>query len=567
VPRPQVWGDRVTTLAPVRLDRALVDAAVDAVARRTGFTGYPGGADRSDDARALAAAALKARRGTTMALSTAADQVIGSMEFSPFTRQTLGVDYASPSVPDAVALAHGALGALTAAGPELRTAICVETLKRLYDRRAELAAVTMHTTGQSLAMAENGSGINALDRGLEAVALSYAAMSRVPTQARWTEAGSGDPTGALIKRYSLVPRGVALVICCASFPAWNAYPAILANIATGNPVLVKPHPTSVLGAAIAVETLRAVLVDAGLPSDAAQLILDTPGSPVAKEVIAQPQVSIVDFTGSPAFGRWLEVNCPGALVFTETAGANSVVVDSVDDLAKVSRVLATSLSLFSGQMCTTPQNLHIPQNGIDTASGHVSYDEVVASIVAALDDIASIGKRAAAICGAVQADSTVALAQRTRDAVEQAGGRILRAATPYDHPDFPQARTLTPLIAEPDAHDPTAREEVFGPVAFVLPARDTAAAIARATADVRASGAISSYLFSRNETVIDQACDAFVHVGASLSINVTGPMPMQYSAAFSDYHVTGLNPAGTATVSDESFIAGRFRIVQNRRPG
>ena len=41
---------------------------------------------------------------------------------------------------------------------------------------------------------------------------------------------------------------------------------------------------------------------------------------------------------------------------------------------------------------------------------------------------------------------------------------------------------------------------------------------------------------------------------------------MQYSAAFSDYHVTGLNPAGTATVTDEAFIAGRFRVVQNRRP-
>ena len=43
-------------------------------------------------------------------------------------------------------------------------------------------------------------------------------------------------------------------------------------------------------------------------------------------------------------------------------------------------------------------------------------------------------------------------------------------------------------------------------------------------------------------------------------------MPLNFSAAYSDYHVTGLNPAGTATLTDESFIAGRFRIVQSRRP-
>ena len=52
----------------------------------------------------------------------------------------------------------------------------------------------------------------------------------------------------------------------------------------------------------------------------------------------------------------------------------------------------------------------------------------------------------------------------------------------------------------------------------------------------------------------------------TLTINVTGPMPMNFSAAFSDYHVYGLNPAGTATLTDDAFIAGRFRVVQSRRP-
>jgi phenylacetic acid degradation protein paaN len=555
----------VTAQLSLELDRGLLGAAVEALAIRTGFTGFPGGADRDPASRAHAEALLTARRGSTIGLSSAADTVLQTGEASPFTRAPLGIGYATPSVSDAVALATDAVHALRVAGPQLRTAVCIETLKRLYERRAELATVTMHTTGQSIGMAENGSGINALDRGLEAVALAWAAMSRVPPQALWTERGAGGASGRLRKHYSLAPRGVALVICCASFPAWNAYPAMLANIATGNPVLVKPHPTSVLGPALAVEVLRSVLADAGLPADAAQLLVDTSDAPVAKQVIAHGGVSIVDFTGSPAFGRWLERNCHDALVFTETAGVNSVVLHSVDELPTVARALATSLSLFSGQMCTTPQNLHIPAGGIATGSGHASFGEVVDALVAALDDISSVGKRAAAVCGAVQAEATVELGQRTRDAVAERG-TILREAAAYHHPDYPDARTLTPLLAQPFEADPIAASEVFGPVAFVLPAPDHASALARATRDARVAGAISSYLFSTDEDHIERACDAFADAGASLSVNVTGPMPMQYSAAFSDYHVTGLNPAGTATITDEAFIAGRFRIVQHRRP-
>jgi phenylacetic acid degradation protein paaN len=555
----------VTTRVSVDLDHELLAAAIDAVATRTGFTGFPGGADRDPARRAEAETLLADRRGTTIGLSTAADQVLNPGEFSPFTREPLGLAYATPSVADAVALADDAIAALTAAGPQLRLAVCLETLKRLYERRAEFAAVTMHTTGQSVAMAENGSGVNALDRGLEAVALAAAAMGRVPARAIWTEAGRGGAEGRLLKRYTVVPRGVALVITCASFPAWNAYPAILANIATGNPVLVKPHPTSVLGPALAVEVLRSVLADAGLPIDAAQLIVDTSDAPIAQPVVAQPAVRIVDFTGSPGFGQWLEGNCPNALVFTETAGVNPVVLDSVDDLDRVARTLATSLSLFSGQMCTTPQNLLIPRGGIATADGHASFDDVVGALVQALDDISSVGKRAAAVCGAVQSDATVELVGRTRDAVA-ATGTIVREPVGYDHPEFAAARTLTPLLAVPGEHDPISRREVFGPIAFVLPVDDTAAAIARATGDARVAGAIGSFLFSTDDAVVDSAGVAFARAGASLSVNVTGPLPMQYSAAFSDYHVTGLNPAGTATVTDEAFIAGRFRVVQNRRP-
>ena len=60
-----------------------------------------------------------------------------------------------------------------------------------------------------------------------------------------------------------MPRGVALVIGCNTFPTWNSYPGLFASLATGNAVVVKPHPRAVLPLAISVAAIREAL--AGQP--------------------------------------------------------------------------------------------------------------------------------------------------------------------------------------------------------------------------------------------------------------------------------------------------------------
>ena len=56
------------------------------------------------------------------------------------------------------------------------------------------------------------------------------------------------------------------------------------------------------------------------------------------------------------------------------------VIGATDDFAGMCGNIAFSLSLYSGQMCTTPQNLLIPRDGITTDAGDKTYDEVVADI-------------------------------------------------------------------------------------------------------------------------------------------------------------------------------------------
>ena len=89
---------------------------------------------------------------------------------------------------------------------------------------------------------------------------------------------------------------------------------------------------------------------------------------ITKELAEHPSVKLIDFTGNSVFGSYLE-SLPGKTVFTEKTGVNSVILDSAEDMDKVASNLAFSVNLYSGQMCTAPQNFYIPEGGIKTPSG------------------------------------------------------------------------------------------------------------------------------------------------------------------------------------------------------
>ena len=167
---------------------------------------------------------------------------------------------------------------------------------------------------------------------------------------------------------------MGLVIGCATFPTWNTYPGLFAALATGNPVVVKPHPNAVLPAAITVATLREVLAEQGLPQDLVTLAL-CPQPEDTQRLATHPRVASIDFTGSNEFGRWLMGHARQARVYAEMAGVNTVIVESTDDYAGLLKNLAFTLSLYSGQMCTTTQNLLLPRGGIATDQGPKSFEQ------------------------------------------------------------------------------------------------------------------------------------------------------------------------------------------------
>ena len=548
--------------------RALLDRAVAACRTReswTAFSDNPADHPGGPSARAAGAEWLEGQLGRPFEMNHPGQWRVQTDERSPYTGLELGVAYPAASVDELITGALTAWPAWRDAPFEERADVCLEICEQLYSRGFELAFAALHTTGQSFGMSYTGSGTNAIDRGIEAIAQAQQAVSRVAATASWSRAFGGTQVG-LDKRYRLMPLGVGVVISCASFPAWNAYPALLASLVTGNPVILKPHPTSVLQMALAVRIFRAVLADAGFDPNLISLAVDTVAEPVAKQLVQHPETRIVDFTGSAAFGSWIEDNARRARVYTETSGMNSVVVQSVEDLAPVLRAIAGSLCLFSAQMCTRPQNIFIPRTGVRTADDVVTPARFAELLADAVRAISTVPKRAASIMATVQSSGTLELLGRLTETVARRGQVILEPAA-YAHPDFPDARTSGPLIGLVDRvdHDLYGQEQ-FGPVAFVITADNAWAALDQATTDARVGGAITAFVYSTDPHFLERAETAYAVSGAALSINLTGPMPLNFSAAYSDYHVSGLNPAGNATLSDESFIAGRFRVVQSRRP-
>ncbi len=484
-------------------------------------------------------------------------------EVSPYGIE-LGVTYPHADIDTLLPAMRAGQRAWRDAGAETRAVVCLEILKRISDRTHEFALAVMHTSGQAFMMAFQAGGPHAQDRGMEAVAYAYVEQVRTPDTAEWTKPqGKRDPL-ALTKQFTPVPRGVALLIGCNTFPTWNGYPGLFASLATGNAVLVKPHPRAVLPLALTVQVAREVLAEAGFDPNLVALAAERPGEGIAKTLATRPEIRIIDYTGSTEFGDWLEANARQAQVYTEKAGVNTVIVESTDDYKGMLSNLAFSLSLYSGQMCTTPQNFLVPRAGIRTEEGPKSYDEVVADLAGAVDGLLGDDARANALLGAIVNPDVKAR-------VEAAAGlgEVALASREITNPDFPDAVVRSPVIVKLDGGKPDDQaaymSECFGPVSFAVAVDSAAEAVALLRRTVREKGAMTVGAYTTSEEVEEAVREACLDEAAQLSLNLTGGVYVNQTAAFSDFHGSGGNPAANSVLCDGAFVANRFRVVEVRK--
>lgn len=543
---------------------ALLDQALNAIATRgywSAFSESPSPKAYGEGAPEAGKAAFDALLNQPFEFEQAGTIGRVGQEKSPYGFD-LGITYPRADLDQLFPAVEKARQSFRKAGPTAWVGVSLEILSRLNKHSFEIAHAVQHTTGQAFMMAFQAGSPHAQDRGVEAVAYAWDELRRIPASTLWEKPQGKNEPIRMEKHYAVVPRGVGLVIGCCTFPTWNGYPGLFASLATGNAVVVKPHPGAILPLAITVRIAREVLAEAGFDPNVVTLVANDPSERMASVLALRPEVKLIDFTGSTGNGDWLERNAHQAQVFTEKAGVNQIVIDSASDFKAVVRNVAFSLSLYSGQMCTAPQNIYIPKDGIATPEGQLSFDQVAAAIGEGVNKLLGDPARAVEVLGAIQNSGVVDRIGEARQL-----GEVVIDSQAIEHPQFPAATLRTPLLLKLKAGVDEAKysSEWFGPIAFCIATDNTAQSLSIAQNMASTHGALTLSVYTTSDAVTEQAIEVSENACVALSLNLTGAVFVNQSAAFSDYHGTGGNPAANASLTDASFVARRFVVVQNRK--
>jgi alpha-ketoglutaric semialdehyde dehydrogenase len=249
-----------------------------------------------------------------------------------------------------------------------------------------------------------------------------------------------------------------------AIPAWKIAPALC----YGNTVVFKPAEIVPASA----HALAEIIARSGIPAGVFNLVMG-PGSVVGKAMLEHPDVAAISFTGSVGTGRTIAQACvastPLKKLQLEMGGKNPLVVlDDAD--VKVAVEAAVNGAFFStGQRCTASSRL-IVTNGIHDRFVDALTERVKGLVV---DDAVKSGTHMGPVVDQSQLDQDLRYISIGKDegATLHWGGEILNRETPgfYLQPAIFTGASNTMRIA---------REEIFGPVASVIAAKDYDEALA-----------------------------------------------------------------------------------------
>jgi aldehyde dehydrogenase (NAD+) len=264
------------------------------------------------------------------------------------------------------------------------------------------------------------------------------------------------------------PVGVVGIITPWNFPiaipSWKIAPALC----YGDCVVFKPADLAPGSA----HALAEIIVRAGVPKGIFNLVMGR-GSLVGQAMLDHRHVDAISFTGSAATGRRVATACANAMrkFQLEMGGKNPLVVLDDADLATAVECAANGAYFSTGQRCTATSRL-IVTPGIYARFAAALAERMRALVV---DDALKPGVDIGPVVDQTQFDQDLSYVRIGRDegAKLALGGEPLNRATP----GFYMAPAL---FVDADNGMRIAREEIFGPIAAMIPARDYEHALALA---------------------------------------------------------------------------------------
>ncbi|WNM41031.1 aldehyde dehydrogenase family protein [Micromonospora halotolerans] len=373
----------------------------------------------------------------------------------PYDGRTVGrTTLATPDQVEAAVAAAADVAAAAAALPaHARAAALDHVSRRLADRADEVAALITAENGKPVkwAKAEVGRAVSTFRWAAEEARRFSGELQRLDT----------DPaaTGriALVRR---VPRGPVLGIAPFNFPLNLVAHKVAPAIAVGAPIVVKPAPATPLSALL----LGEILAETDLPEGMFS-VLPLPNERAA-ELVADPRLPVVSFTGSGPVGAAIRRAAPDKHVTLELGGNAAAVIcedwSSDGDLTFAAHRIATFSNYQAGQSCIAVQRVYVHE---------WLYDGFLPRLVAAVEELRT-GDPTSELTD-VGPLVSVEAAERVEAWVDEAvaAGATIEVGGRRDGATYPP----TVLSGVPSSAK-VCTEEVFGPVLVVAPVTDAQAA-------------------------------------------------------------------------------------------
>jgi len=356
-----------------------------------------------------------------------------------------------------------------------RAAVLMACHALMLERREELARLMTAEQGKPIRMARN-------EVGYAADFLQWFAEEAKRVYGETIPSARADQRFVVLHQ----PVGVAAAITPWNYPISMITRKVAPALAAGCTVVVKPAEQTPL---CAVETFR-VFHDAGVPAGVVNLVTTSDPVPVGDELLTNPVVRKLSFTGSTEVGKQLAARAAAQMkrVSMELGGHAPFLVFADADPDHAAKGAAAVKFLNTGQACICPNRIFVHRSILD---------RFLATFTERCEKLqAGDGMTEGVTVGPLIDEAALAKMQRQVDDAVAKGATVLTGGSrltgePYDGGCFWPATVLRDVTPDMQIY----REETFGPVAAVIAFDDEDEAVAMAN---DTTYGLASYVYTRD---------------------------------------------------------------------
>lgn len=387
--------------------------------------------------------------------------------------------FAIPTAADieaAVAAAAAVAKTFREISVEVRIAALEQIASQLETDFVDVAGIISAETGKPAiwARAETNRAISALRIAAQATAKFG------DEQLELAADKSGRSRRAIIRRF---PRGPILGIAPFNFPLNLVVHKLAPAIAVGAPIIIKPSPRTPASA----ELLGRIVSETDLPAGVVSVL--PVGADSTMQLVKDPRLPVVSFTGSDIVGRSIVTAAPEKHITLELGGDAAAIVcadfNSEADLDWVTDRIATFANYQAGQSCISVQRVLIHESLVAELTRRLT-ERIRAMAASSVDSI---------VGPVIDPQSGARIQQWLDDAVAR-GATVLAGGTS-------QGAFVEPtLLTDVPADSTLANNEVFGPVMYLSSFTDLADAFAKVNSS---RFGLQCGIFTHNREVAESA--------------------------------------------------------------